>query len=31
VALAVDVRWALAELSEDDRRLLLARYCADMM
>ena len=30
VALAVDVRRALAELSEGDRRLLLARYWADM-
>ena len=30
VALAIDVRRALAELSEGDRRLLLARYWADM-
>jgi RNA polymerase sigma-70 factor, ECF subfamily len=30
VALAVDVRRALAELPEGDRRLLLARYWADM-
>ena len=30
VALAVDVRRALAELSEGDRRLLLARYWADL-
>ncbi len=30
VALAVDVRRALAELSEGDRRLLLARYWADI-
>lgn len=30
VALAVDVRRALAELPERDRRLLLARYWADL-
>jgi RNA polymerase sigma-70 factor, ECF subfamily len=30
VALAVDVRRALAELPESDRRLLLARYWADL-
>jgi RNA polymerase sigma-70 factor (ECF subfamily) len=30
VALAVDVRRALAELSDGDRRLLLARYWADL-
>ncbi len=30
VVLAIDVRRALAELSEGDRRLLLARYWADM-
>jgi RNA polymerase sigma-70 factor (ECF subfamily) len=30
VALAVDVRRAMAELSEGDQRLLLARYWADL-
>ena len=30
VALAVDVRRALAELSESDQRLLLARYWGDL-
>jgi RNA polymerase sigma-70 factor (ECF subfamily) len=30
VATAIDVRRALAELSEGDRRLLLARYWADL-
>jgi DNA-directed RNA polymerase specialized sigma24 family protein len=30
VVLAIDVRRALAELSEGNRRLLLARYRADM-